>query len=70
MEHLHHLCPKMVPWLQGARPLDMTHRIQRPRDKKEAAKISLDLEKVLPCLLHQHDKTASLRRCAKTPCYP
>lgn len=51
-------------------PLDMTHRIQRPRDKKEAAKKSLDLKKALPCFLHQHDKIASLHRRAKTPCFP
>ena len=68
MERLHRLCPKTVHWLQGTRPLDVTHRIQRPRDKKEAAKKSLDLKKAVPCSLHQHDKTASRR--AKTPCCP
>ena len=65
---LRHLLPKKAPWLQGTRSLDKTHRIQHPRDKKEAAKKSLDLKKVLPSFLHQHDTTASRR--AKTPCCP
>lgn len=69
-ERIHHLSPKKTPWLQGARPLDVTHHIQRLHDKKEAAKKSLDLKKALPCFLHQHDKSASLHRHAKTPYCP
>ena len=58
MERLHHLRPKTAPWLQGTQPLDVTHRIQCPRGKKEAAKTSLGLKKAPPCSLHRHDKTA------------
>ena len=65
---LRQLLPKKAPWLQGARPLDVIHRIQRPHDKKEAAKISLGLKKALTCSLHQHDKTISQRD--KTACCP
>ena len=57
MERLHHHYPKMAPWRQGARPLGVTHRVWRPREKKEAAKKSLDLKKAPPCSLHRHDKT-------------
>ena len=56
--YLSHLLPKKAPWLQGARLLDVTHRVQRPRGKKEAVKKSLGLEKAPPCSLHQRDKTA------------
>ena len=65
-ERVRHLSPKTVPWLQGAWPLDVTHRVQRPRDKKEAAKKSLGLKKAPPCSLRWHGKIAcSLRRrCA------
>ena len=45
-ERLLHLSPKTVSWLQGARPLDVTHRIQRPHDKREAAKKSCGREKL------------------------
>ena len=57
---LGHLLPKKAPWLQGTRTLDETHRVQRPRDKKEDARKTLGLKKVLPCTLHWHDKTSSL----------
>ena len=65
---LRHLLPKKVPWLQGARPLHVTHRIQRPPDKKEAAKKSLGHKKVPPCSLHRRDKIVYCpwRRCAGT----
>ena len=65
-----HLLPKKAPWLQGARPLDENHRVQRPRDKKGAAKKSLGPKKALACSLLQHVKTASLRQHVKTPCCP
>ena len=64
---LRHLLPKKVPWLQGTRPLDKMHRVQRPRDKKGAAKKSLVPKKVLACFLHRHAMTASLRQHVKTP---
>ena len=69
-ERLRHLSPKTAPWLQGARPLDVAHRIQRSCHKKEAAKKSLGLKKALTCSLLQHDKTASLHQHAKTPRCP
>ena len=50
---LHRLLPKKAPWLQGARPLDVTHRTQYPRVKKEATKKSLDLKMALAFFLHQ-----------------
>ena len=62
--------PKAVPWLQGARPLDDTHRVQRPHDRKGAAKRFLGLKKALACSLLRHVKTASLRQYAKTPRCP
>ena len=65
-EHLRHLRPKTEPWLQGAWLLDVTHRVQCPHDKKEAAKKSLDLKKVLPCFPHQHGKIVSLLRRVRT----
>ena len=55
------LLPKKAPCLQGARPLDETHRVQRPRDKKGAAKKSLVPKKVLAYSRHRHAMTASLR---------
>ena len=64
---LRHLLPKKVPWLQGARPLDETHCVQRPHDKKGAAKKSLVPKKVLVCSQHRCAMTASLRRHVKTP---
>ena len=67
-ERLRHLLLKKVPWLQGARPLDVTHRVWCPRGKKEAPKKSPDLKKVLPCSLHQCNKTVS--RHAKILCCP
>ena len=66
-ERLRHLLPKKAPWLQGARPLDVTHRVRRPRGKKEAAKKFLGLKKALMCSLNYHGKTASLHQHAKTP---
>ena len=60
-ERLHHLRPKKAPWLQGARPQDEIHHVQRPHDKKGAAKKSLVPKKALACSLLQHVKTASLR---------
>ena len=57
-ERLHHLRPKTAPWFQGVRPLYVTHRVQHPRDKKEAAKKSLGLKKAPPCSPHRRDKTA------------
>ena len=65
---LRHLLPKKAPWLQGARPLDVTHRVRHPRGKKEAAKKSLGLKKAPPCSLHWRDKTAYClwQRCAGT----
>ena len=68
MERLHHLCPKMAPWRQGARPLGVTHRVWRPREKKEADKKSLGLREAPMCSLHRHDKTAYClwQRCAGT----
>ena len=57
-ERIHHLSHKTAPWLQGVRPLDVNHRIQRPRDKKEATIESLGLKKAPPCSLHRRDKTA------------
>ena len=38
MACLHHLCPKMEPWNQGARLRGMIHHARRPRAKREAAK--------------------------------
>ena len=67
---LRHLLPKKVPWLQGARPLDETHHVQRPRDKKGAAKRSLVPRKVLTCSLLRHVMAASLRQHIKPPCCP
>ena len=64
---LRHLLPKKAPWLQGARPLDETHRVRRPRDKKGAAKKSLVPKKVLACSQHRCAMTASLRHNVKTP---
>ena len=63
---LRHLLTKKAPWLQGAWPLNVTHRVQRPRDKKGAAKKSLGLKKAPPCSLHRHDKTTYYlsQRCA------
>ena len=68
MERLHHLCPKTAPWRQGAHPLGMTCRVQRPGEKKEVVKKSLGLKKAPPCSLHRHDKTAYClwQRCAGT----
>ena len=57
MEHLRHLCPKTVPWRQGAWPHDATHHARCPRAKREAAKKFLGREK-----LH----LSSPRRLAKT----
>ena len=65
MDRLHHLCPKTVPWLQGARPLDVTCRVRCLCGKKEAAKKSLGLKKALTCSLHQPGKTASLHQHVK-----
>ena len=60
MERLHHLCPKTVPWQQGARPHGMIHHARCPRAKREAAKKSPGREK-----LHLR----SPRRLAKTARY-
>ena len=38
MERLHHLCPKTVPWHQGARPHGAIHHARCLRAKREAAK--------------------------------
>ena len=57
---------KKAPWPQGARPLDETHRVQRPRNKIEAAKKSPDLKKVLTCSQRRRAKIASLHLHAKT----
>ena len=55
---LSRLSLKKAPLLQGARPLDVTHRLWCPRDQKEAVKKFLGLKKAPPCSLHQHNKTA------------
>ena len=64
---LRHLLPKKAPCLQGARPLEENHCVQRLRDRKGAAKKSLVPKKVLACFLHQHAMTASLRQHVTTP---
>ena len=46
MERLHHLCPKTVPWHQGARPHGVIHHARCPRAKREAAKKSRGREKL------------------------
>lgn len=66
--HLRHLLLKKVPWLQDARPQDETHRVQRPHDKKGAAKRSLAPKKALACFLCRLAKTAPLHWHVKTPC--
>ena len=58
MERLHHLCPKTESWRQGAWPHGATHRVRRPRKKKEADKKSLDHERTPPRSLRHHGKTA------------
>ena len=56
--------------LRGARPLDETHRVQRPRSKKRAAKRSLALKKLLACSQRQHVMTVFLLQRTKIPrCY-
>ena len=65
---LRHLLPKKAPWPQGAWPLDETHCVQHPRDKKGAAKKSLSLKKAPTCSQHRRDKTAYClwQRCVGT----
>ena len=63
MERLQHLCLKMVPWHQGARPHGTTHHARCPRAKREAAKKSHGREKLHPRFLHCLVKTVRrLRR--------
>ena len=57
MARLHHLCPKTMPWCQGARPRGVIRHARCPRVNREAAKKSLGREK-----LH----VRSPRRLAKT----
>ena len=59
MERLHHLCPKTVPWHQGARPRGVIRHARCPRAKREAARKFLGREK-----LHLR----SPRRLVKTAC--
>ena len=65
MEHLHHLCTKTAPWRQGARLRGVTHRIRRPRVKKEAVKKSLDRKRTLR---HSSHCRARIVCCGKAPC--
>ena len=58
--YLRRLLLKKAPWPQGAWPLDETHRVQRPRSMKRAAKRSLALKKSLACSQRQHAMTALL----------
>ena len=46
MACLHHLCPKTVPWHQGARLRGVIHHAQCPCAKREAAKKSRGREKL------------------------
>ena len=53
MERLHHLCPKTVPWHQGAWPHGVIHHARCARAKREAAKKFPDREKLhLPSPRH------------------
>ena len=68
MARLHHLCPKTVPWRQGAQPHGTTRRVRRPRKKKEAAKKSLGHEKMpLHSLCHPGKTACRLRRWCADP---
>ena len=61
MARLHHLCPKMVPWHQGAQPHGVIRHVRCPRAKREAAKKSLGHEELHPRFP---------RRLVKTVCRP
>ena len=58
MERLHHLCPKMVPWHQGARPHSVIHHARCLCVKRETAKKSLGREKLRPRFPRRLVKTA------------
>ena len=58
MARLHHLCPKTVPWHQGAWPHGVIRHARCPRTKREAAKKSLGREKLHPRFPRRLVKTA------------
>ena len=58
MACLHHLCPKTVPWHQGARPHGVIRHAWRSRAKRGAAKKSLGREKLHPRFPRRLVKTA------------
>ena len=58
MARLHHLCPKTVPWHQGARPHGVIRHARCPHTKKEAAKKFPGREKLHPRFPRHLIKTA------------
>ena len=62
MERLHHLCPRTVPWRQGARPHGVIHHDRCPRAKREAAKKFLGCGKLHLRSPRHLAKTARYRR--------